>query len=69
MLESKIILSLGLSNLVALAAIFWKISRGAGAIERIMRDFPPHRHVGEEIIYPAGLDPGKPRMLHWSKHE
>lgn len=51
-------------NLIALILILWRLSRAAGAMERIVRDFPPHRHIGEDIIYPTGYDPGKPSRIH-----
>jgi len=28
-------------------------------IKRLMSDFPPHRHVGKEILYPKRLAPEK----------
>lgn len=45
-------------NLLALLLIFWRLSRAAGAMERIIKDFPPHRHIAGEIVYPAGYSPG-----------
>lgn len=52
-----IIEALGGGNLVALAAIFWRVSRAAGAMETIMRNFPPHRHLRGAILYPEGYEP------------
>ena len=55
-----IVAAFGGSNLTLLSVLLWRVIRASGQVERIMRDFPPHRHVGGSIIYPTGYKPGDP---------
>lgn len=35
----------------------WSVIRLAG----LLRDFPPHRHIGRVILYPKGYNPNEPK--------
>ena len=45
------------SELVAFIIAVWKAVRVANRILDVLKDFPPHRHVGLGIIYPEGYTP------------
>ena len=39
--------------------LLWKITRGLV----ILKEFPPHRHVGKDVLYPTGMKPEDPQEL------
>jgi len=41
----------------------WKANRALNLWLDIMREFPPHRHVGQEISYPKGMRPDDTERL------
>lgn len=43
-----------LGNLLTIVVLLYPVLRLAS----VMRDFPPHRHIGHEIVYPKGMAPG-----------
>ncbi|MGH9440459.1 MAG: hypothetical protein ACRD22_22010 [Terriglobia bacterium] len=51
-------------NLIALLLILWRISAAVASMERIVRDFPPHRHIEDSIIYPVGYEPPREVKSH-----
>lgn len=34
-----------------------------GSLKRMFREYPPHRHVGNDVLYPRGYEPGEVRKL------
>lgn len=48
--------------LVPTLGLLWKITRGLA----ILREFPPHRHVGKDVFYPQGMKPEDPQELERS---
>jgi hypothetical protein len=48
--------------LVPTLVLLWKIVRGLA----IFREFPPHRHLGKEVLYPKGMKPEDPQELERS---
>jgi hypothetical protein len=48
--------------LVPTLALLWKITRGLA----IFREYPPHRHVGKDILYPRGMKPEDPEQMEKS---
>lgn len=47
---------LHLAEIIVVGAPLWW---GAFRIASILRDFPPHRHVGRDILYPKGYGPSQ----------
>jgi hypothetical protein len=33
----------------------------------VLKDYPPHMHVGDKVSYPPGMAPGNTQDLHASK--
>lgn len=48
--------------LVPTLLLLWKITRGLA----LFQEYPPHRHVGKEIIYPKGMKPEDPEQMEHS---
>lgn len=48
---------------VTLAGSAWAVIRKFNQILDVFREYPPHRHVGDEILYPAGMKPGRIETL------
>lgn len=44
------------ANFITLVLILTRVSKWAGRLEQIMHDFPPHRHVGNQVIFPEGFN-------------
>jgi hypothetical protein len=44
-----------ISGFIAFLVVYSKMVRLLSIIEQ----FPPHRHVGNAILYPSGMEPGK----------
>ncbi len=53
-----IYLTEGVQTLVLLA-IAWRGLRVLNRIYDILKDYPPHRHVNDKIIYPRDYEPGE----------
>ncbi len=34
-----------------------KVIRAADRVGNLLKDFPPHRHIGDTIVYPDGYGP------------
>lgn len=43
----------------------WRLSAKLGAVDMIMKNYPPHLHVGSTIIYPRGLEPDTTKEKQW----
>lgn len=43
----------------------WRLSSKLGAVDMIMKNYPPHLHVGSNIIYPRGLEPDATKENQW----
>lgn len=39
--------------------VLWKAIRVLNRFESVMKDYPPHRHVGNRILYPRDFSPAK----------
>lgn len=44
-----------LGNILTILAVLWPILR----FTAVIRDFPPHRHTKDGIIYPKGMSPDR----------
>jgi hypothetical protein len=49
--------------LVPTLLLLWKITRGLA----IFQEYPPHRHVGKDVLYPRGMKPEDPQELEEHK--
>jgi len=49
--------------LVPTLVMLWKLMRGLA----IFQEFPPHRHVGKDVLYPKGMKPEDPQELEEHK--
>jgi hypothetical protein len=56
----EILLALIAALMAPLMLLVWKIFRAT----TVFREYPPHRHVGDEIQYPVHMEPGKTEKLH-----
>lgn len=45
------------TEFVAVLLACWRMVRAANRIVDVLKDFPPHRHVGSRILYPKGFEP------------
>ena len=43
--------------LIAVLTAAWKVVRASDRVVYVLRDFPPHRHVNGQIVYPEGYQP------------
>ena len=52
---------LGVEGSIAIFAIgaCVKSILASGDLRRILRDYPPHRHVNGSILYPSGMEPSE----------
>lgn len=48
--------------LVPTLLLLWKIMRGLA----VFQEYPPHRHVGKQILYPRDMKPEDPQELERS---
>lgn len=47
-------------ELVGFLVLIWKGNQAINRILNVLKDFPPHRHIGTngDIVYPVGMEPG-----------
>ena len=45
--------------LVPTLLLLWKITRGLA----VFQEYPPHRHVGKDILFPKGMKPEDPEQM------
>lgn len=50
-------LTIHLAELLIMAGVAWRVIRAANRIESVLKDFPPHRHINGNVIYPVGFEP------------
>jgi len=55
------------AHIVEIVVVGCPLWWGAFRLTSILRDFPPHRHVGKDIVYPKGYAP--PRVEHINGRE
>ena len=49
--------TLHLAELIVLAGLAWRVISTCNRVINALRDFPPHRHVGPQVVYPSGFAP------------
>jgi hypothetical protein len=54
---------LGVMIFGVVAPVIWATLR----IANVLKDFPPHRHVNNKIIYPIGYGPTEVETQHTSR--
>ncbi|MGH9735416.1 MAG: hypothetical protein ACRD8A_12610 [Candidatus Acidiferrales bacterium] len=44
---------------VLLFGVAVPILRSSSRVMNVLRDFPPHRHIGNRILFPSGYEPSE----------
>jgi len=55
--------TIGISSLLVLLGIAWRVNRTLNKLWDLFQQFPPHRHEGEDVFYPKGMKPEEPQRL------
>jgi hypothetical protein len=56
-------LTIDVTALLAILGICWKANRVLNRFLDVLREFPPHRHVGNQVLYPKDMTPEDPQQL------
>lgn len=46
-----------------LVVLLWKINRALNRMWDVLQEYPPHRHVKKDILYPRGMSPEQAQEL------
>ncbi len=50
-------LSFHVGEALAIGAAAWRVILAANRVSTVLKDFPPHRHINGNVIYPDGYAP------------
>ena len=53
-----------LVNTGIIAAVAWRGIRAINRLMSILQDYPPHRHVNGNILFPKGFEPTHVEVLN-----
>ncbi len=53
-------LTIHLGEMLIVMGLAWRVVRALNRLSFLLENFPPHRHVGAQVLYPQGLRPEEP---------
>jgi len=50
-------LTIDVAGWLAILGMLWKANRVLNRVWDVLQEYPPHRHVGKQVLYPKGMKP------------